>query len=204
VTAPAPGMAPPDRGDDALPGDHWGRGEAGPVGPRAVAPSRPAGPAGTRPSGRAGQSPRRDRPAADPAGLARSFLRLFLEVEAGQRPAGHLVPLLHPELHARLARVWVRPGPAAVLLTVAGGHAAAGCYEAVGLVRRGRRTTAVAIRLRRTGRRWCVDALARPEQGELPAPAWPVPRPEEDEGDAIGTGGEDAGAACWPQATSLR
>jgi hypothetical protein len=165
-----------------------------------LAPASPlAAPAGTHPGGRAGRRPRRGPvtgPVAgaaatpvDPAALAHGFARLFLEVESGRRPAAQLEPLVDRVLYARLATVWVRPGPVPQLRGVFAAPAAPGCYEAVALVRRGDRCAAVALRLRRTPHGWRVDAVARPEDGPLPPPAWEVVPDDagaDDEPDGVG------------------
>jgi hypothetical protein len=138
----------------------------------------PAGPAGRRPQS-PGRGPRPLPP--DPLRLASGFVRLFLEVEAGLRPRGHLTPFLDSMLRARLEDVWVKPGPPGLLLRMHGVPAGADCFDAVALVRRGERYGAIGVRLARVCGTWRVTDLARPEDGELPPPAYPVLGPEIDD-----------------------
>ena len=115
------------------------------------------------------------------ARMARAFAVLFLEVEAGQRSRQQLQRLMCPVLFARLDQVWVRPDAApGRVLAVHGVAVTPGRYEAVAVVERGARVGALALTLRRGTWGWRVDAIARPEDGPLPEPAYPVPRDEPD------------------------
>lgn len=138
-------------------------------GPDATGPG-PSGPAGRGPAGKAG---RRPGPAAPPTDrldrLATGFVQAFLEVEAGRRPRQHLEPVLCPTLVERLADVWVRPGPPGLVVRVRGLLVAETRYEAVAVVRRGRRFGAVAVTLVRYGQAWRVLDAGRPEDGRTTA-----------------------------------
>lgn len=119
--------------------------------------------------------------------MAKAFATLFLEVEAGLRPRKQLRNLMCPVLYARLEEVWIRDDPEpARLLRVLGGRDAPGCYDVVCTVARGGRVTALAFRLRRGVDGWKVDDLARPEDGPLPDPAYPVPMNEPDIFELVG------------------
>lgn len=175
---------PPLRPSLRPPNDH-----NGPAG------SRPAGPAGTRPSPARGDNntapplPDAGFPPGSGAatavrllGMARGFAELFLEVEAGRRPRRQLAPLLTPMLYARLTDVWVRGGiPGHVVTVTLLSREAAHCDLLV-LVRRGTRHGALSLRLIRVpGRGWLVDVVARPEDRQLPPPAYPVATPDTDD-----------------------
>lgn len=185
------------------------------VGPTSGPGQVPAGPAGTRPSGGAGRrpAPAGARPAgvrpagvappgARPLGVGRDDLQrltwalatLYLEVESGLRPRAQVERLLAPLLAERLAQVWVRPGPPGVVVAVHGTWTAADRYDAVALVRRGPRVAALAFGLARLGGRWTVVSAGRPEDGELPAPAVPLPPCEPDSFDAVA---DDARSRRW-------
>lgn len=125
----------------------------------------------------------RSRPAI--ADLARGFVALFLEVEAGRRPRAHLAGIMSPMLYARLSEVWVRGGsPGTVLRVRVTGWSAAG-VDVVALVRRGARCGAIALHLTTTPRGWVVDEVALPERGPLPLPPYPVPSAVDDDGDDL-------------------
>lgn len=141
---------------------------------------RPAGPAGTHPTGRA-QGP--SRPGV--ADLAAGFVGLFLEVEAGRRPRGHLAGIMSPMLYARLSEVWVRGGSPGAVLGVRVTGAGPGGVDLVALVRRGARCGAIALHMAVTARGWIVDDIALPEQGPLPLPPYPVPIAPDDEADDL-------------------
>lgn len=151
----------------------------------------PAGPAGRGPGRNASGGPQPCRPpSAEPARLREltaGFTQAFLEVEAGRRPRRQLDSLLCPLLAARLADVWVRTGALGKVVRVRGALVAPDRYEAVVVVRRGRRCGALAVVLARHGHAWRVVDAARPEDGVLPQPpAWcpwsgePEPEPDED------------------------
>ncbi|WP_370327817.1 Rv3235 family protein [Euzebya sp.] len=108
------------------------------------------------------------------AGRARwlqAFVTLYLEVEAGLRPARHLRPFLAPDLRLDLA-VRGRPGPVpAVVRTLTQRHGAV-CEAVVLLADRGR-VGALAIAVRCQDHRWRVTDIRRPEA--LAPPAAPDP-----------------------------
>lgn len=147
----------------------------GPAGPA------PRGPAGPRP-GRPDARPRSRRPDdicnAELADMAKAFVLLYLEVEAGRRSRRQLEPLVHPRLAAALAAVWVRPGARGHLHHMQGSRTAPDRFEAVAVVRRGPRYGAIAVSLQRFRGRWRVVDAARPEDGRLPAPEFWVGRGE--------------------------
>ena len=139
----------------------------------------PAGPAGRRPParGRAARDPRKRLTA-----MTHGFVGLFLEAEAGRRPRAQLRPLMTPMLYARLAEVWVRPGTPGTVVSVCVAQHTADRADAVAVVRRGPRWGAIGVGLVRTASGWLVDTVARPEDGSLPPPAYPVPADEGDDG----------------------
>lgn len=123
-----------------------------------------------------------------PADTIAAFVRLLIEVEAGARPARHLRPLLAADLQHRLR---MRPPLEAaagdpvprvgrVIVQVRGR-----ACEAVAVVHGPRRTTALAVSLRRSAEGWRVTEVARPGAPDpLPAPCrpgqGPVPAPSRD------------------------
>jgi hypothetical protein len=119
-------------------------------------------------------------------------------VEAGLRPRCHLHAFLDPLLLARLEQVWVRPGPVGVVVRVEGASTGDDRFDAVALVRRGERYGGIGVRLVRTGKAWQVTDLARPEDGCLPEPAYPVPIEDDEEEHA------DEQEDAVPRRTSLR
>ena len=148
---------------------------SGPAGPR------PGGPAGARPAGAAGTHPRGRASARTDLGavghrrhLVTAFVQLFLEVEAGCRPPRHLAPLLAPMLYARLTRVWYRGGRPGRVVSVSIIGSGPDAFDAVAVVRRGARCGAVSLRVALGAGGWRVQELARPEDGELPGPAYRV------------------------------
>lgn len=163
ITPAAPGPTP-----------RWAAPPTGPAG------ARPAGPAGTAPVGGAGTHPRMRRtvPTATATAhrkrLATAFVELFLEVEAGCRPARHLAPLLAPMLYARLSRVWYRGGRPGHVLSVSVMAQTPDAFDVIAVVQRGARSGAVSLRIAAGAGRWRVEELARPEDGALPGPAYPV------------------------------
>ena len=148
-----------------------------------AAGTHPAGPAGTRPRHRADalvQTPRQRLET-----MARGFVALFCEVEAGRRPRGQLAALMTPMLYARLGPVWVRRGQVGTVLTARVAASGPASAEIVAIVRRGARCGAVGLRLVRSSSGWLVDDIALPEHGPLPLPAYPVPTDVEDESDDL-------------------
>lgn len=149
-------------------------------GPAARGPARD-GPAGAGPAGPAGRRPEARRPPGRaPEGgdrlhrLAGGFVAAFLEVECGRRPREQLYPLLCPQLAARLAGTWVRPGPLGTVVRTYGRRITPGRYEAVAVVHRGGRYGALAVALAHTGSCWVVLDAARPEDGWTLAPRTPA------------------------------
>lgn len=123
-----------------------------------------------------------------PADTIAAFVRLLIEVEAGARPARHLRPLLAADLQHRLRMrppleaVAGEPVPRVgrVIVQVTGRSC-----EAVAVVHGPRRTTALAVSLRRAAEGWRVTEVARPGAPDpLPAPGRsdqdPVPPPPDD------------------------
>lgn len=154
--------------------------------PAGRAGSRPTGPAGTRPGrgrGRPGGAPRRPVRLQD---LAATFALLYLEVESGRRPPRQVVRLMDPRLAAQLERIWVRPGEPGQVVSVTGQRTGPASYEAVAVVRRGRRCGALALRLARRGGRWVVAEAIRPEDGVLPDPPFSFPAEGVDAFDLVG------------------
>lgn len=158
-----------------------------------IAPGLPAPSALPAPAADPATRRRAARPAREPLEqrlprMARAFATLFLEVEAGLRPRKQLRNLMCPVLYARLEEAWIRDDgePPARLLNVLAGWDVPGCYDVVCTVSRGGRITALAFRLRRGVDGWKVDDLARPEDGPLPDPAYPVPTNEPDIFELVG------------------
>ena len=158
-----------------------------PLQPPALA-GRPARPGpGRGPAGPAGRHP---RPSARPraarlVALTSGFVSLFLEVEAGRRPRAHLKPVMTPMLYARLSEIWVRGGePGNVVSVRVLSRNEASC-DLIAVVRRGTRWGAVGVNLQRSGDRWVVAVIARPEDRELPPPPYPVPADDPDEPDDV-------------------
>ncbi|MPZ73206.1 MAG: hypothetical protein GEU74_08240 [Nitriliruptorales bacterium] len=152
----------------------------------APAPARMGSRPGTGPAGPAGRRP----PTAPPAAhgervlhMAAAFVALFLEVESGRRPRAHLRAFMTPMLYARLSAVWVLGGSPGTVLTVRVAARGPRTCDLVAIVRRDRRVGAISIGLVRIGQRWLVDAVARPEDGVLPPPPYPVPQDEPDSED---------------------
>jgi hypothetical protein len=156
---------------------------------------RPSGPAGTGPAGSAGRRPPA-RPRAQharvsgsaPEGLARlafGFAELFCEVEAGRRPRPQLEPLLTPWLYARLAPYWVRPGVPARVVRLHAQMTGADTLEAVAILQRSHRVSALVLRLAHRGERWTIEEAGRPEDGVLPQPTVPPPTYEPDSFDLV-------------------
>jgi hypothetical protein len=76
---------------------------------------------------------------------------------------------MDPVLFVRLAPVWVRPGPVAVVVAIQGRQAGV-TFDAVALLRRGARVGALCLRLELGPAGWRVVEAARPEDGALPEP----------------------------------
>jgi hypothetical protein len=134
------------------------------------------------------------------------FAQLYLEVEAGWRPATQLARILDPRLAARLEAVWVRrqPTPGRVV-AVTGERVADDRYEAVAVVQRGGRFGALGVQLRQRRGCWRVEMAARPEDGPLPEPRFPFPADEPDAFDLVLPDPRQAGAvrAGVPQTAPL-
>lgn len=153
----------------------------------------PAGPAGRGPAARPSWSASPTGQAMPPSErlqrLATTFAQAFLEVEAGRRSRTQLDPLLCPLLAARLASVWVRPGPPGQVVRTRGVLVAPDRYEAVVVVRRRGRFGALGVALARHGRSWQVIDASRPEDGLLPQPpAFALPIDDDDEDVAADVG----------------
>ena len=130
----------------------------------------PAGPAGPGPRPRRPASPRAGRPHATSRHtderwhLAQSFAQLYLEVEAGLRPPTLLYPLMDARLVQRLLRSWVRGGPPGRVLRVRGAARGPRKYDAVAVVERRERVSALVLQLVRDSRGWRVSEAATPEE----------------------------------------
>lgn len=135
-----------------------------PAAPRAHTPARPA-PRTT--------TPRSVRPLGDdPAHVAAVLVAAWVEVRAGRRPVGQLTPLLSPAMRRRLTAPGGGlhggpPRPVRIRKVVAR-HPRPQVCEAVVLVERDHRVTAVAVRLERHLGRWRAVEVTAPEAG-LPA-----------------------------------
>lgn len=113
---------------------------------------------------------------ASPAGLARAFAHLYLEVECGRRPAQQLARLMEPVLHVRLESCWVRLGqPQGRIRAVHAWMSGRDRIDAVVVVERGRRAGALALGLTRFAGRWHVTVAVRPEDGPLPPAPFSMP-----------------------------
>ncbi|MGI9018052.1 MAG: Rv3235 family protein [Euzebya sp.] len=96
----------------------------------------------------------------------RSFIELYLEVEAGLRPCRHIRPLLQVDLQLDIGnggRLGQRPD----IVRIRSQRRGEVC-EAVVLLREGDRIGALAISIRRTDLGWRVTEARRPE---VPRPA---------------------------------
>lgn len=119
----------------------------------------------------------------DAAAFTALLARTYLEVLGGLRPIEQLAPLLSPVVHGRLARqVRQRPRVAvaaiveavpSVVVSWVSEHAC----EAVAVVDRGVRVTAIAARIERHRGCWRVTDLAAPEDGFAPLRASSIPEP---------------------------
>jgi hypothetical protein len=159
----------------------------------------------TRWSGRS--STRSPHPATDVPTWVRAFAELYLEVEAGLRPARHLRPLLSVDLLGCVGAVR-QPAPAAAAPRI--GHVrvqrrGAVC-EAVVLLHGDRRTSALVVAMRRQREGWRVTAVGRPEGPSPRQPANPAAAPvpvelsadDADEPVEDGAGWHLPGAALGP------
>jgi hypothetical protein len=150
-----------------------------PRGP-ADGPTGPTGPAGRGPGRPTGTRPRPPGAGADLRRIAAALAHAWLETEAGLRGAGQLRRLTTPHLDARLAGLRLRPGPAGRLLRLSGFPISPDRFEVVATVQRGARVTALGLSMVRSGERWLLDDVVRPEAGPLPAPAFALPIDEPD------------------------
>jgi hypothetical protein len=120
------------------------------------------------------------RPAGDdPVRIAAMLVAAWSEVRSGQRPFAQLTPLLSPATRRRLA-VQVPPSSPATrtrarVHKVIARHPHPDACEAVVLVRRGARTTAIAVRLERHLGRWRAVELTAPESGLTALPTASLP-----------------------------
>ena len=130
-------------------------------------PARTAGPLTVRPLG------------DDPVKVAALLVAAWSEVRCGQRAFQQLLPLLSPAARRRLAPQVPPRAPAArqrvTVHKVIARRPRADACEAVVLVRRGRRITAVAVRLERHLGRWRAVELTAPESGLTPLPTASLP-----------------------------
>ncbi|MFP4149950.1 MAG: Rv3235 family protein [Nitriliruptoraceae bacterium] len=131
------------------------------------APHRTAAPLTTRPIGDA------------PARVAGLLVLAWAEVQAGRRPLRQLDPLLSPAIRRRLAvQAPPRRPPseqAIALRRIVVRHPTPDACEAVVLVERDRRVTAVAVRLERHLGRWRAVDLTAPEAGLTALPTASLP-----------------------------
>lgn len=124
--------------------------------------------------------PRSVRPLGDdPIRVSALLVAAWSEVRLGQRPFGQLTPLLSPAARRRLAPQVPPRSPAArqrvqVHKVIARRPRPDAC-EAVVLVRRGGRITAIAVRLERHLGRWRAVELTAPESGLTPLPTASLP-----------------------------
>lgn len=125
------------------------------------------------------------RPAGDdPVRIAALLVAAWSEVRTGQRPFAQLTPLLSPAARRRLA-VQVPPSspatrarartPRTRVHKVIARHPHPDACEAVVLVRRDARITAIAVRLERHLGRWRAVELTAPESGLTALPTASLP-----------------------------
>ena len=98
----------------------------------------------------------------------RAFASLYFEVEAGLRPVRHIRPLLATEMQLRLGGGG-RPGALPRIRRVLVRRRAGVC-EAVVVIARDGRASALVLAMRRQTDGWRVTEVARPES-PAPAPA---------------------------------
>jgi len=126
------------------------------------------------------RAPLTTRPVGDSPGRVAGLLVLaWSEVRAGRRPMRQLEPLLSPAIRRRLAiqappRCPPSHQPIAIRKVVVR-HPASDACEAVVLVERDRRVTAVAVRLERHLGRWRAVDLTAPEAGLTALPTASLP-----------------------------
>lgn len=120
------------------------------------------------------------RPAGDdPVRIAALLVAAWSEVRSGHRPLAQLAPLLSPATHRRLAaqvppRTTTSRQRVRVHKVIARQPQPDAC-EAVVLVQRGARITAIAVRLERHLGRWRAVELTAPESGLTPLPTASLP-----------------------------
>lgn len=118
----------------------------------------------------------------DLSDVAASLALAYLEVEAGRRPLSQLRAVVSPALFRRVARLrrhrpavpGAGPTPRAIRAVFAQ-QLGDDAFEASVIVDRGRRVTALALRLERHRGRWRVVELTAPEDGEAPSRTASVP-----------------------------
>lgn len=125
-------------------------------------------------------TPLTTRPVGDAPGRVAGLLVLaWAEVRAGRRPFRQLDPLLSPAIRRRLAvQAPPRRPPthqAIAIRKVVVRHPTPEACEAVVLVQRDRRVTAVAVRLERHLGRWRAVDLTAPEAGLTALPTASLP-----------------------------
>lgn len=103
----------------------------------------------------------------------RSFVTLYLEVEAGLRPARHLRPLMSPDLQPVVGGCG-RQGRTPDVLTVRV-QSRRGVCEAVVLLQEPTRVAALAVAMRRDQHGWRICEVRRPDGGLPPDPTAPRP-----------------------------
>lgn len=107
----------------------------------------------------------------EPARVAVAFVRLYLEVECGRRPAAQLAGVMTPRAYAQLC-VRGRPsGPLGRIRSVRGVGSGPDRHDVVVLVERGPRVGAIALQLGRQGPGWVVLEALRPEDADNGRPA---------------------------------
>lgn len=131
-----------------------------------TAPTTP-GPRNTEPLG------------GDPRRLAAIVVLAWQEIRDGRRPLRQIAHLLSPAVERRLAAgisSGASPHHGRTRIRRVVTHAVARqAYEAVVLVERAERVTAVAIRLERHLGHWRIVELASPEDGFAPLPTASLP-----------------------------
>ena len=117
----------------------------------------------------------RRRIATDPLRLIEAAALLYLEVEAGRRPASHLRRIVSPSVYQRLQartrsrRRRRRPAPAADAITaIHTSHPAPGAVEVSVVATVAGRSRAIALRLERHVGQWRIVELACPEDRVAP------------------------------------
>jgi len=95
--------------------------------------------------------------------MARAFVQLFLEVEAGRRSRELVEPLMIPPLAARVSPWWVSGSPPRRAGTARGTLIDPETFEAAVVAQGDRRSGVIAVRLERRGSNWRITQLARPE-----------------------------------------